>query len=817
MKPRLLNLEAMKETLQPYLEQYLQEQGIDTSSNFICINPKHADGDPSMSFNKVDNYAFCFGCGCGVDIFQAAHLLEGKPSKGIGFIEENVTYLADKFGIQLKLQDLTPEEIYEYRTYSAYKLAAQLVADPEFGDYSKVDTEVKARGWDKKKIEGWGVGTVNYDEYKSRMKAAGFEPGFLSGIDLDRSNLFDNHNMLFTVYDDFGRPVGFSAKNLRHNKNDKQSGPKYINTRQTGLECAIFKKGQRLYGLEIAKDVSGPLYIFEGQADVITARHYGLMNCCCTLGTALTDPHINLLKQHGIFNLILVFDGDAAGEAAIERIVDEKFSKEKDFRVKLIQLPEGLDPDDLLRTKGIDEFVRLKKWSAFEWRMMKFMDKKEDEEEDEDRRREIAEKMAPIIVSEPSHIRQEEMAKQVARMTGYDQTTILSEVKRLRNEKEAAIQARKKNAIEALLQEVKFNPDEAEVALAQAQTALDDINKSVQDDSSGSSTLSMVLSQKESDENKSDEFAGFFMDPKGLGGIAARMNDDWRKDHLVFIGGSEQSGKTTFCCQMAYEIANDERNNAICIYHSIDDAARFPLYKWVCRATDATKLHLNHVSSPNYWEKQDGMDYIKDAREQGYRKIIQLIKDERLVIKDSSDGQSISYSEMLIKYYREKYPDRNIVLFLDNFHKLPDYGNINGHERVKRLSNHLKNLTTAHHITIVSTVEYRKMMANEMPSNVAIAESRSLQYDATVIMHLYNNMHVVGEEQAILVHQDEDGNLLPRIWVKFGKNKVSGFEGREFIDLFGYAGQARAVDPKTAEEDQRIRVQFLKENQTNEY
>lgn len=1260
LKQRLVNLDATMAALTPYLKQYLEEQGIDTTKNFKCLHPKHDDKHPSMTCKQNGENAFCFSCGTTANIFLAAHYLENKPIRGREFIEENVLYLAKKYGVHVNLEDLTQEEVYEYRTYAAYSFAAKLISDPDFGDYSMVDQEISRRGWDKQKCAGWGIGTVNYSEFKERMKKAGFEPKFLAGVDLDRSNLFDNHNLLFTIYDDSGRPVGFSAKNLKHKKDDSTSGPKYINTRGTGLECAIFKKGSRLYGFDIAKCAASPLYIFEGQADVITGRHKGLMNCCCTLGTALTDHHVNLLKKAGVFNIVLVFDSDKAGEEAVRKALDEKFAKEKDFRIKLIQLPSGEDPDDLLRSKGIDEFVRLKKWTAFEWRLTKFMEEQsENEDLDEDTKSEIAQKMAQIIVAEKSHIRQQEMARQVARMTGHETSIIMSEIKRLRSEKDAKVQDRKKAVFEALTWEVQRNPDEAEMALVQAQHQLSEINKAVQQEGDENTVLSSVLAQKETDEQKSGEFAGFFMKPWGLGGIGAHLDDDWKSDTLMFVGGSEQAGKcqhfstliplpsgkystieqvvknrepfvlgmasnkkivpmpvtrwidsgslpcfevktkqgistkpsethpyytldgwkpvkelkvgdkiaivrnyncfdnltspiteeeaiilggilsegslasggfgfcntdqelidyyksainskwqdvnyrtegcvlyasdptqtgsrlldwlkeynlyektahtkqipdaifqcslkrigtflgmfwagdgwvhfnpdnknkcevgltlcnytmlkqirslllrfgiktkitsrkvnlegklfdaytisigdienikkfynniriplkykqdnlkailesdknafgsyndnfpselwdrikekvkqqgwtfnyllkligedrnrlqydknknrfkeapawrpiaksrkhkgqewlgitprkiklighvlqdqflidladgdiyfdeiteinsigqqqcydleidhpdhnfiaedtvvhnTTFVTQMAWEIADDERNNAICIYHSIDDAARFVLYKMVCCATEDTKLKLNHVSSPNYWKQQEGFYFVPDLREQGYRKVIQAIKDERIVIRDASDGQSLIYAEALVRKYRDKYPEKNIVLFCDNFHKYPDLAEMQGHERIKRLSNLMKNMTVANHITIVSTVEYRKLAAGERPTNLAIAESRALQYDGTVILHLYNDLHHKDEDSAVLVHEDEEGNILPRIWVKFGKNKISGFEGREFLDLYGYAGQYRAVELQAAIQGQKDRQAFLAENRS---
>ena len=171
---------------------------------------------------------------------------------------------------------------------------------------------------------------------------------------------------------------------------------------------------------------------------------------------------------------------------------------------------------------------------------------------------------------------------------------------------------------------------------------------------------------------------------------------------------------------------------------------------------------------------------------------------------------SLSYSESLVKYYRETNPDKNIVLFIDNFHKLPDYPELKDTARTKRLCNHLKNMTVKHGVTVVSTVEYRKMDQGEKPINQSIAESRSLIYDSNVILHLYNDLHHNGPE-SLLVHYDDQGNLLPRIYCNFGKNKVSGYEGVELLDLYPAAATMKAVDLELARQQKEERRAFLEE------
>jgi len=424
----------------------------------------------------------------------------------------------------------------------------------------------------------------------------------------------------------------------------------------------------------------------------------------------------------------------------------------------------------------------------------------------EDSKSEIANKMVPLIVSEKNLLKQEDMAKQVQKYTGYSLQTLMSEVKRLRYEKESMIQEKKKAAIESLLSEVRYNPDDAELALAQCQSVINDINKESNDHSTGKGLIDFVLSQKETDENRTGDFAGYKMRPEGLGNIAMHLDDDWTTGSLVFIGGGEQSGKTTLATQMAYEIATCNED-VICIYHSIDDAAKFIIYKWICQAANDLYLELNHVSNPNYWIRQGYS--IKEIREEAYKKIIGLIQDQRLIVSDASSGASLAYAESMVKRYRENYPTKKIVLFIDNFHKLPDFGEMQGHERPKRISNHLKNMTVANDITIVSTVEYKKLEPGEKPTNQSIAETRALAYDATVIIHLFNQLHHCSDEdEAVLVH-DYNGKMMPRIWCKFGKNKVSGFEGREFLDLYPANATMRSIDLDTAIREQKERKALL--------
>lgn len=143
MKAKLKNLDEVIKNLRQFLPNYLEEHGIDTSKNFSCLNPKHEDENPSMTCRQNPENAFCLSCGVTSDIFQAAHWLEDKPLSGPGFIEENVKYLAEKFGVDIVLEEMTEEELYRYRTYQAYKDASVIISNLKAGDYKLIKREIK--------------------------------------------------------------------------------------------------------------------------------------------------------------------------------------------------------------------------------------------------------------------------------------------------------------------------------------------------------------------------------------------------------------------------------------------------------------------------------------------------------------------------------------------------------------------------------------------------------------------------------------------------------------------------------------------------
>lgn len=810
---KVKNFEEVVKQIQLHLNDYLTEKGIDTTKLFKCINPAHNDKSPSCGTGGSNIFFHCFGCGDAGDLFKAAHYLEAKPLAGKEFIVDNLLYLANKYGIAVDSTEMTEDEIYEMDTYRAYKLASELVTANK--DKSFLEA-IKTRGWKKETCTSYSVGSVtSFKDFRDSLKSFGFPATFLDDIDLGRKELFDNEHIIFTVKDEHGRPVGFASRNLKYTE-DKLNGAKYVNQKTTGAKCNIYKKGSRLFGIDQLvkkhRKKSDPVYVFEGYGDVLTAAQYGLTNSVAVGGTAFTVDQLQLLKDNNFYNIVLCLDGDQAGRERTAAILDSTLGGHKDIRVGIVIIPEeGMDPDDFIRSKGIEAFTKLKVWSAFEWRLLQFPDSADPET--------ICSAMVPLIVNESSSIAQEKMIKALAKQTGVSVKAIQADVTQLQNSKEAERERERRNIIDKMIRSLQKNPLEAESAIQESQALLFEIARKYNEDSfSEDSTLAFLDEQKVAEENKSGLFSGFVMGPDLLG-LQEALSGESKKDVWMVYGGKANAGKTSLLCKIGFEIARRiAENNAIVIYHTIDDTKEQVLPKFVCIADGSKKLSINQVRDPNYHIKpRKDAKTLSQKRESAYEVIRNLLREGRLVLKDANDGASLAYADRLICYYRAKYPDRNIVYVLDNFHKLQDFqGNGDERNRVKMMSTKMKDLATRHHIAVLSTVEYTKLEAGIRPSNNNIIETVQIEYDANLICHLYNDLHEL-QGQAVHYHDQVDGDSLkrlPRIEAIIGKNKITDIKGSLWFDFYPASSDFVGVDPRIPEEEAKKSKEYRKYKRT---
>lgn len=812
----VLDFESVIQQLKPFLPDYLQERGIDIHHKFHCLFPDHKDEHPSANLVGTDTdepRVYCHSCSRSLDLFDAVQILENKPALGGEWVQDTLKYLADRYGIPVQTTDVTDEQIYEIDTYRAYRAAARLLSTYEPSENAAYWHEVKKRKWDQEVLQAASVGTVSsYDTFRETLKKQGFSAAFLDEIDISRKDIFNPDNMIFTWKDEKGRPIGFASRNLKFEEqqqtakanNKKSTTPKYNNQRTTGLKCNIFQKGRRFYGIDEAIKASSPLYIFEGYADVITARHHGLYNCVAIGGTALHDDHIYLLKQLGIYDVVLCLDGDKAGQSKLAELLENKFAGNRDMRVRVVILPEKHDPDSFIREEGVAAFKMLAHWSAFEWRLNQYTEDTDEEN--------ICKQMIPFIVNESSPVAREQQCKALAKRTGVSYKAIVAELNILIDEKQHQKSRARQNVLDKMTYELKNNPSDAETIIQTAQTHLFELTKRHDSDTlSNEDFVRFMDMQKDKEEKNKIGDTGFKLGPE-LKVLEDALRGEWSDGTFICIGGKPNVGKSAFLSKIATCIA-EYNEDVVVLYHTIDDTAEQLLPRFVSILEGSTKLAMNMVRQPKYWEDVVGLGYIKDKRDYGYSKLRKLALDGRLIVKDVTHGASLPFAESLITYYQDKYPDRRIVYILDNFHKLRDFQGKDERVRFKTMSEATKSIALRRKCCIISTVEYTKLPPGIKPNNNNIAESGQIEYDANAIMHLYSEMKDKSDSFTVChegLNWQGEKVFMPRVEFILEKNKITDITTSFFLDFYPAASDYKYIDQTQVLEDVKKMKEFRK-------
>lgn len=776
------------EALKPKLREYLEAKGIiiNSSGKFKCINPAHDDRNPSSSI-VVSNpeVLHCFSCGFSTNIFGAAKILDNLPTSGPGFIFSTIQSLCALLNIPFPDIDLTQEQKDLLEIYRAYEIAGDYIANSTI---NRPSDYIKDRGWKADVGTKYGIGLIeSFNSFLQHMKDNGYNEAYLSKIGLISSHpsktlytspIFSPNKIIFNIQDHFGNIVGFAGRKLDDNQD---TGEKYINSPAT----PIFRKRELLYGLNWSRQnaVKNGLILVEGYADWITLNETGIRNCAAICGSALTKEQIQLIIALGITQVSIAMDGDGPGQAAMAKIVGQFALEAPSISVAIIHIPENQDPDDFLQ--AIPEEHRLQAWkdlpqeSCFSWQMnhlpldMTAID--------------IADKMLPMILSEKHAIKQEIMLSELAEKTNIALDTLKKQLEILTQTEEAKLSEQKGAIVSSMLKELKRFPNEAAQIIATHHHMLEDFESS-----SGSNNMESSETLKEFQDcvnewkNTKTSITGI---KTGWSELDIAL-DGIQQGHTIGIAGKSNHGKSSWMLSLGYNILINNPD-VMLIIHSIDDPKKDVYSRLI--AIDQN-LIINDVKKPSMSFKLEtpitvdgkviNYDMEKvDKWKAGKANVEGWISSERLVVKDNTHSSSFSYTESLAKYYRKKYPNKVIVVLFDNFHKSSDYGTM-GDERLKykALSNRAKLLSERQNIALICSMEYTKadMVAGKKPTNNALAESASLQYDLTCICHLYNELKDVGPEKTQLV-QNINGKKYPIIELNITKNKQNDFDGKLYF------------------------------------
>jgi DNA primase len=327
--------------------------------NFKALCPFHQEKTPSF-FIFPDRQSWrCFGCGAGGDLFSFVMKKEGTD------FGETLKTLADKAGVSLERKKEAVESKSIDRHYQINETAAQYYHDLLLrapAAEGARDYAMKKRGLTSKTIDEFQLGFSAGEGLKKHLIERGYSEKELLSLRLlgekdGRTYDFFRHRLMFPIRDIKGRVVGFGARAL------DDSMPKYLNSPQT----AIFDKSSILYAIDRAKGAikeKGLVVIVEGYMDVITAHQYGFTNVVASMGTALTEKQLNILKKL-TKSLAFALDPDVAGDAATLRAIEvaRRSLDREDLEMptwlgttsklraemKIIPLPQGKDPDLVIR------------------------------------------------------------------------------------------------------------------------------------------------------------------------------------------------------------------------------------------------------------------------------------------------------------------------------------------------------------------------------------------------------------------------------------------------------------------------------------
>jgi DNA primase len=323
--------------------------------NYTGLCPFHKEKSPSFSVSREKNLFKCFGCGEGGDALTFLMKTRGKPFAEV--IREEASrmglVIADTPHTGPKKEDQDKQALLLQATADWFK--TQLT--PGVLNY------LANRQLNHDAISRFGLGYAP-DHWDGLRKHIGqcypevtdhqlSEAGLVIKRE-DRPGAYDRFRdrLMIPIHNDQGVVVGFGGRGLT-----PDSLPKYLNSPET----LLYTKSRILYGLHWAKEAiktKRRALVMEGYFDVMRAHLAGFTEAVATCGTALTKEHVTLLLRNGVDTLYLAFDQDAAGQRAILSALDvlDTVSSAVDLKIRVVQLPQGKDPDDFLRQQPAEAF-----------------------------------------------------------------------------------------------------------------------------------------------------------------------------------------------------------------------------------------------------------------------------------------------------------------------------------------------------------------------------------------------------------------------------------------------------------------------------
>lgn len=323
----------------------LRERG---SGDFWGCCPFHHEKSPSFHVRADTGFWYCFGCGEGGDVFDYI-----KKRENLTFYEA-MQYLADRAGIELH-ETSAPTGPTRARLMdclaAAEKFYTQQLLRTGGPGPDAARSYLSQRGFSSSLCRSWGLGYApGRNQLVNTLSAQGFSRDEMLAADVAvprGSGLADRlyERVIFPIHDGSGRTIGLGGRVMDNSK------PKYINSK----DSLVWHKSRNLFAFDRAKEAiqeTGQAIVVEGYTDAISLHAAGITNVCAVLGTALTGEHIKLLSRLKPHSIVIMLDGDEAGQRAAEKTV--RFLDKTSAELLSVVLPHNQDPAEYVASEGVD-------------------------------------------------------------------------------------------------------------------------------------------------------------------------------------------------------------------------------------------------------------------------------------------------------------------------------------------------------------------------------------------------------------------------------------------------------------------------------
>lgn len=404
------------------ISEYLPLKQKGTSYFGLC--PFHNEKTPSFSVSSERQFYYCFGCGAAGNVYTFIMQMENDT------FPEAVKRLADRVHITLPqpqyTQQAKEQELQRQRLFDLHKKAGRFFYEKlhePVGEQARAYLQQRQMNNNIQKKFGIGYAPKGQQELYQHLQKQGFSQQELqkSGLIIERKEekgYFDRfrNRLMFPILDIQGRVIGFGGRVL------SKGEPKYLNSPET----LLFNKSRNLYGLNFAKNTrKREIILVEGYMDMISLYQAGFKNVAASLGTAFNQEHAKVLKKYAD-SVILLYDSDDAGTTAAQRAIP--ILTQNGFHVKVLQVPNGKDPDEFIKQNGAQAFSRLlanaQHYITFQIQCLK----KQYDFTQIQQKVEFTTKTANILAKLDNDIERNVYTNEIANMTGISQQAIENEI-----------------------------------------------------------------------------------------------------------------------------------------------------------------------------------------------------------------------------------------------------------------------------------------------------------------------------------------------------------------------------------------------------